>query len=269
MYASGIPIGMIVDSKGPRWGVLIGSLCLAAGYFPLWSAYSKGPGESSFVGLCFASFLTGVGSCSSFSGAIKVCATNWPHHRGTATALPLSAFGLSAFAYGSISSLAFPNDAQDLLLLLAIGTFTTVFSGMLLLRTLPPSVGYSKLASDESRPGFSRRDSNQMRRTEQADGKFQSSSSVHDQQGECVSSKFGDRHQHVTIADMESAATSESSSLLSGPGDIPEDGKSIASREHHSHKPDITGWALLRNYNFWKLFIMLSLLCGVGLMTIK
>ena len=37
----------------------------------------------------------------------------------------------------------------------------------------------------------------------------------------------------------------------------------------HSHKPDITGFRLLRTPKFWQLFIMLGLLCGVGLMTIN
>jgi hypothetical protein len=38
---------------------------------------------------------------------------------------------------------------------------------------------------------------------------------------------------------------------------------------HAVHRPEITGWALLRNTTFWQLFIMLALLCGVGLMTIN
>lgn len=36
-----------------------------------------------------------------------------------------------------------------------------------------------------------------------------------------------------------------------------------------SHKKDITGWALAKSPAFWNLFILLGLLCGVGLMTIK
>ncbi len=33
MYASGIPLGLMVDSKGPRPGVLIGALALGSGYY--------------------------------------------------------------------------------------------------------------------------------------------------------------------------------------------------------------------------------------------
>jgi len=166
MYASGIPTGMIIDAKGPRWGVLIGAICLACGYFPLYTAFDKGPGSIPFAVLCLSSFLTGMGSCSAFAGTIKTCATNWPQHRGTATAFPLSGFGLSAFAFTMIGGFAFPNDAGDLLLLLSIGTFTIVFVGMFFLRMTPPSASYQSIPSDEpGRPGFSRKDSNQMHRS--------------------------------------------------------------------------------------------------------
>lgn len=61
----------------------------------------------------------------------------------------------------------------------------------------------------------------------------------------------------------------ETSSLVSYPGDVPDHERVSTRSHHHSHKPDVTGWALVRNGNFWKLWILLGLLCGVGLMTIK
>ena len=65
---------------------------------------------------------------------------------------------------------------------------------------------------------------------------------------------------------LHNTEPSEDSSLVSdGPGDL-EDSKP----SHHSHlTPDITGFALLRTSKFWQLFIMLGLLCGVGLMSIN
>src|SRR5690349_21143553 len=95
MYAMGIPVGVFVDSKGPRPAVIIGAILLAAGYFPLRQAYESGQG--SMAALCFHAACTGFGSCSAFAAAMKSSALNWPHHRGTATAFPLAAFGLSAF----------------------------------------------------------------------------------------------------------------------------------------------------------------------------
>jgi hypothetical protein len=35
MYAFGIPSGILVDSKGPRWGVVLGIALFAAGYYPI------------------------------------------------------------------------------------------------------------------------------------------------------------------------------------------------------------------------------------------
>lgn len=35
MYASGIPVGMLIDAKGPRWGVALGTIFFAAGYYPI------------------------------------------------------------------------------------------------------------------------------------------------------------------------------------------------------------------------------------------
>ncbi|KAB8337265.1 hypothetical protein FH972_021567 [Carpinus fangiana] len=44
MYAMGIPAGILVDNRGPRWGVLVGAVSLACGYFPIY----KGFGLSAF-----------------------------------------------------------------------------------------------------------------------------------------------------------------------------------------------------------------------------
>ena len=33
MYTAGIPVGLLVDSKGPRPGVVLGSVLLGVGYY--------------------------------------------------------------------------------------------------------------------------------------------------------------------------------------------------------------------------------------------
>lgn len=261
----GIPVGLLVDGRGPRWGTTMGAICMICGYFPLWSAYNKGANQSSFLLLCLASFLTGAGSCSCFSGAIKVCATNWPQHRGTATALPLSAFGLSAFAYTSVGGAIFPHDAGHLLLFLAIGTTTTICTGMIFLRMLPPDAPYKPLAGGESSPRM-RRDSNPLHRTNSRQSKHSRGPSVHEQ-GMLSDSITRSPFQHIPLTGNVQSNLEETSSLLSnstGPLDQPD-----TLPDHHLHKPDITGWALLKSGAFWKLWILLGLLCGVGLMTIK
>jgi hypothetical protein len=36
MYACGLPAGILVDARGPRWGVAIGIFAFAFGYFPIY-----------------------------------------------------------------------------------------------------------------------------------------------------------------------------------------------------------------------------------------
>jgi Nodulin-like len=121
--------------------------------------------------LCFFSFLTGCGSCSSFQAAIKTSALNWPLHRGTATAFPLSAFGLSAFFFTTLSGFIFPGDTSDFLLLLAIGTFCLTIVPLLFIR-IPHREQYQALATTEERPASRRRDSNQLHRTTSWQSKY-------------------------------------------------------------------------------------------------
>ncbi|RMX87769.1 hypothetical protein D0869_02119 [Hortaea werneckii] len=211
MYAMGIPGGILIDSRGPRWGVCAGLIALACGYFPLRSAYVAAGEGYGTASLCFFALMSGIGSCTAFSAALKVSASNWPNHRGTATAFPLSAFGLSAFFYTAMSGYFFPNDTSGLLLLLAVGTVGMIFIGMFFLQIIRPNSPYEALPTDE-RPPLARKDSNRMRRT-----------STHSRH----SSKDGN-----------------------GEGDI-------------------TGFRLLKTPKFWQLFVMLGLLCGVGLMTIN
>jgi MFS family permease len=183
MYAMGIPAGLLIDSRGPRWGVLLGCVCLACGYFPLHKAY-EASGKGYSVGLlCFCCFLTGVGSCSAFSASIKTCATNWPRHRGTATAFPLSGFGLSAFLFTFVSGIAFPDDTAGLLLLLGTGTFCMVFVGMLFLRIIPATTPYEAVATEE-RPSYKRTDSNPLQRSRSQHGRRDSDHSAKGGNGE-------------------------------------------------------------------------------------
>lgn len=75
MYAVGLPVGIFVDKKGPRPAVLLGSVMLALGYFPLHQTYDKGSGTVALM--CLFSFLTGLGGCTAFAAAVKTSALNW------------------------------------------------------------------------------------------------------------------------------------------------------------------------------------------------
>jgi MFS family permease len=162
MYASGIPLGYMVDKKGPHPGVLLGSIALGAGYFPIKQAYDAGPGSMGVGLLCFLSFMTGFGSCAAFQASIKTSALNWPLHRGTATAFPLAAFGLSAFFFTALSGIAFGDDTSDYLLLLAAGTFVLTFVSLFFI-TVPHAEAYHAISTgDEHHVGRPRRDSNPL-----------------------------------------------------------------------------------------------------------
>lgn len=160
MYSMGVPIGMFVDTRGPRPAVIGGSILLALGYFPLRQAFEAGRGSVAF--LCLVSYLTGLGGCMAFAAAVKTSALNWPHHRGTATAFPLAAFGLSAFFFSVFGSLIVPGDTSAFLLLLAIGTFVLTFVSFFFLHVLPPTAHYHALAPGDDDGSSS---SQQLRRT--------------------------------------------------------------------------------------------------------
>lgn len=76
--------------------------------------------------ISFYSFVTGVGSCAAFQAALKTATLNWPTHRGSATAFPLAAFGLSAFFYTLIAGIAFPGNTSGLLTMLSFATSLVV-----------------------------------------------------------------------------------------------------------------------------------------------
>lgn len=236
MYASGIPTGMMVDSKGPRWGVALGAVLFAAGYYPIAQAYDAGPGAYSVATLCLFSFFSGAGSASAFTAAIKAAALNYPENRGTATAFPLAAFGLSAFFFSVISTVIFSDNTYAFLMVLATGTFALPAISFPFLRVLPPV----KVHAHEQQI---------LHRT---------------------SSDDPDRiHPLPKTADLDDAAEdykddSEDASLLSSASRRP-----VVDENHDPPHLDVRGFALLPHAEFWQLFSMLGLLTGIGLMTIN
>ncbi|KAF2010463.1 MFS general substrate transporter [Aaosphaeria arxii CBS 175.79] len=255
MYAVGIPMGIITDRKSPRLAAIIGMFALGLGYYPIRSAYDQGVGSMSVSLISFCSFLTGVGSCAAFQGALKTATLNWPTHRGTATAFPLAAFGLSAFFFTLIAGIAFPGDTSGFLLLLSIATSAIVLVSIPFLHVVDhhsPS-SYAALPTSER----TRRDSNVMHRHKPTAGSGTFSRSAVLEPEPNNDEQDGD---------------SETSSLLSGPGDIIDGPAADDNRSQsttRSHWLDITGFDLLSKTEFWQLWILMGLLTGVGLMTIN
>lgn len=101
----------------------------------------------------------------------KIPATlNWPTHRGTATAFPLSAFGLSALFYTVIADFAFPGDTSGFLVLLSLATSLLVMVSIPFLRVVDHRKGtsYAVLPTSER----TRRDSNLLHRTKSNGSKY-------------------------------------------------------------------------------------------------
>ncbi|KAL1893213.1 hypothetical protein Cpir12675_004232 [Ceratocystis pirilliformis] len=283
MYAVGIPIGIFIDSRGPRPAVLLGATCLLAGYYPLHNAYDSGSG--SLWALCLYSFLTGVGGCMAFAAAVKTSAINWPHHRGTATAFPLAAFGLSAFFFSLLSAVVAPGDPSSFLYLLAVGTFGMITVGFFFLQshgarhryddtalpgmsTSSPDASPTTSISEGATPLLSRSDldiSLDSTSSSNNDGAAHSASCSEgdDDDGNGGSNISGEnRHRNSETASL----ISQSSEVSSFPGEILVQNNVDMGQ---SHRVDIRGLQLLYQPEFWQLFVILGLLAGIGLMTIN
>ena len=248
MYATGIPSGMMVDAKSPRWGVALGTICFAVGYYPIAKAYDAGPGAYSMFWLCLFSFFTGCGSCSAFTASIKVAALNFPDARGTATAFPLSAFGLSASFFSAIA-LILPHGTSNFLLLLATATVLLPVMGFLFIDVLPPH-SYDSLPQHEDRSVHLRRSSDEPRSHLQA--------AIED---EMTSQQPND--------DPKADDAEDSSLLTTSSGEDVQSLKVHPANNHKTPHLDVRGWALIPHPEFWQLFCMLGLMTGIGLMTIN
>ncbi|KAI1352244.1 major facilitator superfamily domain-containing protein [Xylaria sp. FL0043] len=290
MYALGVPIGIFVDTRGPRPAVLVGSFLLGLGYLPLERAYDAGQGSVPW--LSFVSFLTGLGGCTAFAAAVKTSALNWPTHRGTATAFPIAAFGLSAFFFSLVSSVFFPGSPGKFLFLLSVGTFGITFIGFFFLRVFPHPSVYHAVPGDSGMA-----DSAELRRTTSHQSKLSRGSYEPGTSPEHASATTTSKSipgdlpdpeepvmgaspgqsiavnvaQHPTEcppaeADERCSLLSQSTATSSLPGEVLV--QSSVDMDL-SHRVDIRGWNLLKNLEFWQLFTIMGVLSGIGLMTIN
>ncbi|KAE8148370.1 major facilitator superfamily domain-containing protein [Aspergillus avenaceus] len=278
MYASGVPLGLLTDARGPRLTTFLGAITLGIGYYPIYSAYEHGQGSLSVGLLSFFSFLTGFGSCSAFSASIKTAASNFPDHRGTATAFPLAAFGLSAFFWSNVSSLIFKDDTGQFLLLLALGTSILNLVSIPLLRLMPPAEPYIPLSRNRS-PGV---ESNRLRRTKSNESQyvpsetheagthsstaFETQPLAHVRSQSTVSNSHHDPDMDETSSLVSKSASRHSRDSYGPTG---EDDDALSDVGAGSPHPDIRGLAMLPRVEFWQLFLTMALLSGIGLMTIN
>jgi hypothetical protein len=300
MYLMGVPIGMFVDHRGPRPAVLAGSALLAIGYFPLHQAYDSASGSVAL--LCFLSFLSGLGGCMAFHATVKTSALNWPEHRGTATAFPLAAFGLSAFVFSTLGSIFFPGDPSDLLMLLSAGTCGITFVGFFFLKVYPTDhrhhhrhqdyravPGTDPVSAEESshsgtlrRVSFEVDDAAKAHDADVEPGRSTTTASIpspgalgpsttpepsgHHIAGESAASAA----QYLDGRNIDENSPLLSSSTSSSCSSIAENVVGAYSVDlDRSYRVDIRGLQLLSQLNFWHLFAIMAILAGIGIMTIK
>ncbi|KAM5359402.1 hypothetical protein ACJZ2D_014492 [Fusarium nematophilum] len=305
-YTMGVPIGIFVDHRGPRPAVLGGAVLLAAGYFPLHQAYDRAAGSVPL--LCLFSYMSGLGGCMAFAAAVKISALNWPQHRGTATAFPLAAFGLSAFFFSLIGSVFFPGDPSAFLELLAWGTCGMTFGGFFFLKVHHEhhESNYEAVPDSEDHHSLPSTSPHHLRQDSSDEPKIYRPSRAAPEPGMFTNSNGSSDSISTNPSSSAPTATSSSNPALNstaGPGtpfepasgrvvgpenpEDPEVGETspLTSRpssrageallgnhdinNDRSLRVDIRGLALLRSLDFWHLFTIMGILAGVGLMTIN
>ncbi|QRG38262.1 hypothetical protein FDK38_002664 [Candidozyma auris] len=123
----GLPAGLLIDNFGPHKSILLGSSCIFTGYFILNRVYTLI--ISNLFLISFAMCLMGFGSGTTFFSCLKAAQANFPHHRGSASALPIGAFGLAATVFSLVAAAFYADDPGGLLLFLSLFCGLVAFSG--------------------------------------------------------------------------------------------------------------------------------------------
>lgn len=152
-----------------------------------------------------------------------------------------------------------------------------VFVGTFFLRVIPNGPTYSPLSGSDERSGSE--SSTLLKRTKSTESRQGITRLSHEPGTLHDSISFHEGppndHQGIVKPDARNPGTEETSSLLSksdgsGPGDVPyQNGEAKSAIIHDSHHLDIRGLALLSKIEFYQLWLLLGLLTGIGLMTIK
>lgn len=141
MSLSGPFAGYIVDTFGFTYPIIISGFATSMGYAILYFAYERVWHSVSL--LAGALLLLGIGATFAFSAAVKCAAVSFPQIRGTATAVTMSGYGLSAFAMSLIAQLTAETQsgsggAQHTLAVLGIvPTALLIVFGQIVIRSRP------------------------------------------------------------------------------------------------------------------------------------
>lgn len=220
--------------------------------------------------LALCQFLTGTGSSAGISAALKATSQSFAKaSRGAAMGVVLSGFGLSAFFYSSLGRahlVAAADPTCAFLLTLAIGTGLSMFLGATFVRPPLPAAAastgqYEPLASSAQYEALSSDDVRGLSRS-------RSHSPVPPHPADEYSLHSGivireDDDDNALAPERPDALRRRSASPLLGAKE--DDGHAA----HSAGDLNVSGWALLRERDFWALFCLLGTCSGVGLMTVN
>lgn len=128
----GFPAGIFIDKVGPGVASFLGSICGFVSFGMLWHGfiYSK----HSMVWFGCALPLSSFASIACFFASIKCVTANFPRHRGTAGAFPVSGYALGSLWYSWIANAVFGGNTSGLLLFVAFCGLVCCGGGSLGLR---------------------------------------------------------------------------------------------------------------------------------------
>lgn len=282
VYLSSPLWGRFIDKRGPQTALIVAAVLVPIGYSGLSLSYS-GDWSLHSTGVLFClNLLTGLGNSGGFTAAMNAQAKSWGgSRRGTATALVLSGFGLSAFFYSSLSHLLFPGNTGDYLLLLAFGSMTSMLIGLGLIKIIPPIEDPDEREHDDA-PRAGRGATGYLRRRTSSD--IGARATIW-QQPEALSGEPTDDeaepHPHglhprtahraagtsrnASSTDDEADIDPESQGLLTGR----DESKRSSNMEVDPSQIDISGRRLFQQIDFYLIFAVMTLVSGAGLLLIN
>ncbi|KAG6332576.1 hypothetical protein ID866_6511 [Astraeus odoratus] len=209
------------------------------GYAGTKRLYDVGTGDAAtipptyFVLLVVCALFIGFGANAGLASGVNTTAKSFPESlHATTTGMVVAGMGLSAFCFSTIANMLFPGDTSALLLVLALGTSIPVLAALLVVRPVPP--GSPHLKADEDESG----------QNEEA----QASMSEPDSRTPLL----GNRHASRPSLTGETGQEQEYSGI-----------------QADSSLDDVHGSQLFRSPNFYMIMVIVSLLCGTGIMYIN
>jgi hypothetical protein len=205
----------------------------------------------------FLNLVAGAGNSAAFTAAMNAQAKSFSgSQRGSATALVLAGFGLSAFMYSALSHELFPGNTSDYLLLLAVGSSASFLLGIALVQIIPPAIVLetpNTSAIDERLTGNVDVERARRQRPRQKRRVSRTSQDLGAEAYLISSDEEGG------LEDVETGREGERQGLLNGAPNKNTTGES-------AENVDITGWKLVKQTDFRLLFLITCLISGSGLL---